>query len=46
MIGKKPTGCVCRICGNVYKIAGFMTQYGKITEYKKNPHEKGWGSEA
>ena len=46
VIGKKPTGCVCRICGNVYKTAGFMTQYGKITDYKKNPHEKGWGAES
>ena len=32
LIGKKPTGCVCRICGNVYKTAGFMSQYGKITD--------------
>ena len=35
VIGKKPTGCVCRICGNVYKTGGFMSQYGKITDYKK-----------
>ena len=35
VIGKEPTGCVCRICGNVYKSAGFMSQYGKITDYKK-----------
>ena len=33
--GKKPTGCVCRICGNVYKTAGFMSESGKITDYKK-----------
>ena len=46
VIGKKPTGCVCRICGNVYKTAGFMSQYGKITDYKKKTHEQGWGSEA
>ena len=43
VIGKKPTGCVCRICGNVYKIAGFMAQYGKNTDYNKNPHEKRMG---
>ena len=36
LIGKKPTGCVCRICGNVYKTAGFSAQYGKITDYKKS----------
>ena len=35
VIGKKPTGCVCRICANVYKAAGFMSQYGKIADYKK-----------
>ena len=32
VIGKKPTGCVCRICANVYKAAGFMSQYGKIAD--------------
>ena len=35
VIGKMPTVCVCRICGNVYKIAGFNAQYGRISEYKK-----------
>ena len=33
VMGKKPTGCVCRLCGNVYKTAGFMSQYGKIADY-------------
>ena len=40
VIGKKPTGCVCRICGNVYKTGGFMSQYGKITDYKKSSSKR------
>ena len=43
LIGKKPTGCVCRICGNVYKTAGFSAQYGKITDYKKLSSAKRMG---
>ena len=35
VIGRKPIGCVWRICGNVYKTVGFMSQYGKITDYNK-----------
>ena len=40
LIGKKPTGCVCRICGNVYKTGGFSAQYGKIKEYKKSSSKR------
>ena len=45
LIGKKPTGCVCRICCNVYKVGGFSAQYGKITVYKKTVLSKKDGAE-